>query len=195
MFDPSEITNSYASGNVFTNARFAYAGGLVASSNGTITNCYSTGNVQGSPINKDSMSLGGLVGLASKGTISNSYSTGSITNAYTSIGGLIGYNQVAEITNCFTTSNLSGEYLYDSESNGLIGNMVSGTINNSYWDITLTGQSDCHSDGNTNCISTNNSESNYYGSEGIPFASNKLNWDANWTAQENNYPILAWQNE
>ena len=63
----------------------ALVGSLVGVNGGTVSNCYSTGNIAGY------MCVGGLVG-ANGGTVSNCYSTGSVTLNYTEgfVGGLVG---------------------------------------------------------------------------------------------------------
>ena len=60
-------------------------GCLVGVNGGTVSNCYSTGNITGY------MCVGGLVG-ANGGTVSSCYSTGSVTLNYTKgfVGGLVG---------------------------------------------------------------------------------------------------------
>jgi type II secretion system protein G len=101
-----------------TNA-YRYIGGLVGWNNGTITNCYATGNITGNYY------TGGLVGY-NNGTITNSYATGSVTgyNEYT--GGLVGRNYGA-LTNCYATGEVTG----DSYTGGLAG-QNNGTIENCY---------------------------------------------------------------
>ena len=75
--------------------------------NGTISNCYSTGDVSGGD---DSEWLGGLVGYNEGGSISNCYSTGAVTGGTGSeqLGGLVGYNGSGNISNCYSTGNVTG---------------------------------------------------------------------------------------
>ena len=70
-----------------------YVGGLVGYNNGgSISNCYSTGEVNGSSY------VGGLVGYNNIGSISSSYSTGEV-NGSSYVGGLVGYNSGNSISN------------------------------------------------------------------------------------------------
>ncbi|MFO7773865.1 MAG: GLUG motif-containing protein [Dehalococcoidia bacterium] len=85
------VSNCYSSGNVIGDER---VGGLVGSSMGTISHSYATGNVSG-----DS-SVGGLVGNKFLGSLSNCYSTGYVTgNEY--VGGLVGWLDRGEVSGCF----------------------------------------------------------------------------------------------
>jgi len=100
-------------------------GGLVGGSQGTITNSYATGNVEGNYY------VGGLKGYSySRDTITNSYATGNVSgDRY--VGGLAGncsggdYN--CAITNSYATGNVRG----NQEIGGLVGSS-GGTITNSY---------------------------------------------------------------
>ena len=100
-----------------------FVGGLVASSFGTINDCYATGNVTGV------VKIGGLVGYNNGGTISDSYATGFVTGTQ-HVGGLCGYNKYGTISNCYATGPVSGGY-YSSGLGGLCG-INSGTISNCY---------------------------------------------------------------
>ena len=86
-------------------------GSLVGENWGTVSNCYSSGNVTG-----DSR-VGGLVGdnWYYRGILSNSYSTGSVTGS-TQVGGLVGYNK-ATVSNSFWDRLTSGM----EESDGGVG--------------------------------------------------------------------------
>ena len=117
--------------NTFGNV---YAGGLVGSNDGTITNCYVTGDVS---VSAEDVSAGGLVGENS-GTIANSYAMGdvsvSITTAYSEsyTGGLVGANIRGTIENCYATGDVSGTSPDESAiAGGLVG-VNSGTIKSSY---------------------------------------------------------------
>ena len=92
-------------------------GGLVGSNGdsyhpgGSISNCYSTGDVNGYG------DVGGLVGW-NVGSISNCYSNGDVSGGY-GVGGLVGYNS-GSISNCHSTGSVSGD--------GVIGGLVGGNI-------------------------------------------------------------------
>ena len=96
-------------------------GGLVgATKEGTISNCYSTVDVNGGG------SVGGLMGSASYHSISNCYSTGDVSGTGDAIGGLIGY-ALGGVSNCYSTGNVSGDY----QVGGLVGNNQA-SISNCY---------------------------------------------------------------
>jgi hypothetical protein len=105
----------------------SYIGGLVGyDSSGTITNCYSTGNVSGETC------VGGMVGIGLNCLIIDCNSKADVTG-YGSVGGLVGAigdDEVGEstITNCYTTGNISGSLIVG----GLIGDNDSGIIKNCY---------------------------------------------------------------
>jgi len=125
------VTASYVKGN--TNV-----GGLVgANVLGTITNCYSTGNVVGDNIGID-RNVGGLVGFNS-GTITNSYATGTVqvmwrSGSNSSVGGLVGSHVLGAITNSYATGNVLGV-----GSGGLVGETGNGAITNSYYNSSTDG--------------------------------------------------------
>jgi hypothetical protein len=90
-------------------------GGLVGENrSGTISNCYSTGSVNGG--DKSAM-LGGLLGFNYYGSVSNSYSTCDVNGVY-ELGGLAGDNIDGIISNCYSTGDVSG--------NGCVGGLVGG---------------------------------------------------------------------
>jgi hypothetical protein len=100
--------------------------------NGTINNCYSTGNVAGDKY------VGGMVGgNYYSSTIYNCYSTGSV-DGNDFVGGLVGYNynRNGTITNCYATGIVTG-----SESvGGLVGLNDYSKIDFCYWDVETSGQ-------------------------------------------------------
>jgi len=123
-YNDGTITNSYATGSVEGND---YVGGLVGANLGTVTNSYATGSVTGG------YSIGGLVG-ANLGTITDSYATGSVTGNNW-VGGLVGYNYFGTITGSYATGSVTGnDYV-----GGLVGVNVSGTITDSYATGSVTG--------------------------------------------------------
>ena len=122
----SSITNSYTTGNV--NGTSSYVGGLVGyASSGSISNSYTTGNVTG-----QGERVGGLAGSAS--SITNSYATGNVTGQGERVGGLVGSS--SSISNSYATGNVSGT----EQVGGLIGS-ASSTITNSYATGTVKGTS------------------------------------------------------
>jgi hypothetical protein len=108
-------------------------GGLVGYSRGTVSNCYSTGNVTGEE------GIGGLVG-ENYGTVSDSYSTGNVTGCH-AVGGLVGRNEheregvEGTVSDSYSAGSVTGE----SVVGGLVG-MNSATVSNSYSSGNVTGQ-------------------------------------------------------
>jgi filamentous hemagglutinin family protein len=150
------ITNCYAVGSVTGNMAIGatnwdtggYTGGLVGQNSGSISNSYANVNVIGGGI------VGGLVGANWNGSISNSYATGSITGGshnsdnYTSAtGGLVGSSsgQNSSISNCYAAGDVNG----GGDIGGLVGDINSGTISNSYATGTVTNNTTI-TDYNTN---------------------------------------------
>jgi filamentous hemagglutinin family protein len=111
-------------------------GGLVGqnSSGGIIRNSYSTGVVGYITNNSSVNEIGGLVGR-NAGTIDNSYSTVSVNGSSNSnqLGGLVGSNS-GTITNSYSVGAVTGT---GSSLGGLVGNLQSGTVSNSYWNKTV----------------------------------------------------------
>jgi prepilin-type N-terminal cleavage/methylation domain-containing protein len=108
-----------------------YTGGLVGLNNGTITNCYATGNITGNNL------TGGLVGYNKSGSITNCYATGSISGNNDDTGGLVGYNS-GTITDCYATAEVTG----NRYTGGLVGRNFDGTLTNCYATGSVTGGSD-----------------------------------------------------
>jgi clostripain len=110
------VSNSYSTG--YVNGTYK-VGGLIGDNSGRVSNCYSTGSVNGTTDD-----VGGLIGR-NEGTVSNSYSTGTV-NGTLHVGGLIGDNS-GTVSNCYSTGYVNGRDLVG----GLIGFNV-GTVSNSY---------------------------------------------------------------
>ena len=77
-----------------------YIGGVVGENNGTVENCYNTGNVVGNKW------VGGVCGY-NDGTNNNCYNTGKVTGT-SDVGGVCGQNDKGTLTNCY--------YLADSDT-------------------------------------------------------------------------------
>ena len=87
------VVDSYFKGNEFV-------GGVCGRNDGTITNCYNTGNL--TAINPTA-AIGGICGINDNdGTIANCYNTGTVTatGSTASVGGVCGYS-IAPISNCY----------------------------------------------------------------------------------------------
>jgi len=122
------VSNSYSAGSV--NGTF-WGGGLVGFNfeEGTVSNSYSTSNAIGG------YGTGGLAGGNWRGTVSNSYATGSVTG-YEGAGGLLGANWEGTVSNSYSTGSVTG----DINAWGLVG-FAPGTVSNSFWDTETSGQS------------------------------------------------------
>ena len=112
------ITNCYSTGNVI--GEYA-VGGLVGSNEGDINNCYSLVAVTGLV-----SSVGGLVG-GNFENITDSYSTGDVNGLGEYVGGLVGYNS-GNIINSYSTGDVNGTALIG----GLVGSMENGAVTDSY---------------------------------------------------------------
>ena len=124
-----KFLNSYSTGDI--NGRNGTAGGIVGWTQGSIQNCYATGNIMGS-------TAGGLAGAAS-GLIENSYATGIIYGGF-SAGGLIGQSgagaNTTELKNVFFAGAVTYASTYQQQGK-LIGNAYNADtseviITNSY---------------------------------------------------------------
>jgi filamentous hemagglutinin family protein len=105
-----------------------YVGGLVGVNSGNIDNAYATGLIAGE------RAVGGLVG-ENNANIKNTYTTGAVSGKKQDVGGLIGINR-GNVNNTYATGVVSAP----SSVGGLIGTNLSGTVQNSYWNIETTGQ-------------------------------------------------------
>ena len=125
------VTNSYAAGPVSGGSGSEYIGGLVGIEyGGTISNSYAAGSVSGSAY------VGGLVGYNyESASVSNSYATGGVSGSGY-VGGLVGYNDsTGTITNTYAAGSVSG-----AQSIGGLAGYNGGTVSNSFWDTTTSGQ-------------------------------------------------------
>jgi len=128
------VSNCYSTGIV---NGFGRVGGLVGRNDwgGKITECYSTSSASGVGYN-----IGGLVGFNNWGTVSNCYSTGSVNGGFGGVGGLVGRNDWGcKITECYSTGSVNGG-IPGSSVGGLVG-YNTGTVSNSFWDTETSGQS------------------------------------------------------
>jgi filamentous hemagglutinin family protein len=124
--DAAQISKSYATGDV---SGMHYVGGLVGLNKSNITQSYATGAVDAVG------AIGGLIG-ENIGTVSHTYAIGPVSGTF-SIGGLIGINY-ADVSNSYAAGLVSG---LESKIGGLVGfNQITGTVTQSYWNITKTGQ-------------------------------------------------------
>ena len=122
------VSNCYATGDVTGSEN---VGGLVGYNHDTVSNCYASGTVTGGE------NVGGLVGYNDYGTVSNCYSSGTVTGN-SSVGGLVGYNHDGTVSNCYATGSVTGT----SYVGGLVGENYSSTVSNCYSSGAVTGDVD-----------------------------------------------------
>ncbi len=104
---------------------------------GTIAACYTTGKVTG-----NGGRFGGLAGSIFGGSIASSYSTAYVSGP-SQIGGLLGYRYNGSVTNSYSTGRVARSSGTATSIGGLIGDSratASGTVSNSYWDTSTSGQ-------------------------------------------------------
>jgi len=137
-YHSGNINNSYSTGTVIGFG--SNVGGLVGqqeSATSTISNSYSTGNVNGSS------NVGGLVGQASQWIIS-SYSTGKVNATGNNCGGLVGYLYKGKLNNTYSRGSVNGPTNVVGKVGGLVGNATGistslALIYNSYSTGNVTG--------------------------------------------------------
>ena len=109
-----------------------YVGGLVGDSfSGSVSNCYSSGDVTGGYF------VGGLVGYNFYGSVSNCYSSGTVSGGER-VGGLVGDSYYDSVSNCYSSGDVTGGYFVG----GLVGDSNSGSVSNCFWDIETSGIAD-----------------------------------------------------
>ena len=183
------ISHSYASGII---QGADDAGGLAGRNwGGEISNCYATGNVSGDD------DTGGLVGQNAgangfTATIINSYATGDVAGYYNAgglVGGHVGFIDPGEITNCYSVGGVSE----GTNVGGLIGNNLGGSVVDSFWNKTTSGQ--LSSDGGTGKITSEMQMESTFTNAGWDFAKESANGVEDvWTiCEDNDYPRLTWQ--
>ena len=103
-----------------------YTGALVGNSTSDmITNCFSTGTVEGT-----SGHLGGLIGSQLGSNISNSYSECAVSGNGNYCGGFVGYSKDGTNSNCYSTGSVYN--LNFDKAGGFSGYAYSVTISNCY---------------------------------------------------------------
>ena len=124
------VTNANVTGS-------SVAGILVAFNRGSaIVACYTTGKIAGGG------RVGGLVGSKNAGSIASSYSTAYVSGT-SNVGGLLGYRYNGSVTDSYSTGRVVRSSGSATTIGGLIGGeraTASGTVTNSYWDTSTSGQ-------------------------------------------------------
>jgi len=177
----TNLTQSYSKGNVLSTTG-NYLGGLVGgTSEGdtNISNCYSTGDIDG----ENTSCVGGLLGYGYSTTIKNCYSYGFVKGA-TGVGGFAGLiRNNSQISNSYTTGDVIGT-----------GNYIGGFVGRNYPDSSVTNCAKL-SDISTNTESTTailmslEEIEAKYTNEMMGFTE-----DNGWTVV-NGVPVLSWQKE
>ncbi len=185
------VNNSYNTGLI--DGRQNYVGGIMGGL-GTVNNSYNTGR-----INPNGTSyFGGIMGAG--GNITNSYNTGDVGAAGMSIdGGLIGsHGSTNTIINSFSTGSVWGY----SNTRGAVGLLsAGGTVINLYWyDSSGSDNATTCYGTDTNCTKLTSIDYNLlFDPTTDLYDTVEPYWtfgvDGNWTARDNNYPILTWQVE
>ena len=126
--------------SVATSADTAYAGGIAAYNNATISNCYNTGSI--SVVASTTAYAGGIVGNSYYGAIINGYNVGSVyasatmSRSYAYAGGIVGYNYVGPIANCYDIGSVNAVVpsTYSSAyAGGVAGTNENGVLENCYY--------------------------------------------------------------
>ena len=191
-------------------------GGLVGANHGTVSCCYSTGDIR-SDLDSRYVYGGGLVGL-NKGGISESFSISDVHSPGHLVGGLVGRNTGDTIRNCYSQGTVKGDdhvgglvgsnYLagsvilnsYSTNSvegdiiGGLLGYNYEGNVSNSFWDEQTSG---CTlSGGGTGKSTSEMKQSSTFISAGWDFINNTTNGTKDYWGREDGsnhgYPFLNW---
>ncbi len=143
------VTSSWATGSVMatdTGSGLKFIGGLVGHSEGPVRASYSAASVTATTA-ATAVSAGGLAGGLNlgSGTLTASYATGAVsggTGSGSHVGGLVG--QFRSNASSIIASYAAGTVTGGTGANvgGLVGSAGSGTITNSYWDVTASGVAD-----------------------------------------------------
>jgi len=174
--------NCYSSGSV---SGAMHVGGLIGGW-GNAVSCYSSANVYGYYY------IGGLMGTG--GSATNSYAMGSTINGHDNTGGLMGYLEIGNVTNCYSASS-------SQTSGGLMGgfNTEMSSVTNSFWDITVSGQSS--SAGGTGKTTAEMKDYVTFTAADWDFEIETVNGTNNYWDIDNangifnsGYPFLSWQN-
>ena len=95
--------------NINAGSRVGGIVGEIFSYSGSLSNCYTTGNLSGTSF------IGGVGGFV-RSSVTNCYSTVTVNGSGVTVGGVIGYLSNASISNCYSTGEVSG------------GNIVGGVV-------------------------------------------------------------------
>jgi filamentous hemagglutinin family protein len=153
------VFNSAANVSLRAGQTATNVGALIGLNIGSLSNVYATGSIV---VDLNSSNVGGLVGSNSSGTIVKAYSTAGINAAPngTAIGGLAGYN-TGLISATYAANSISA--LAGTGVAGLVGGgSGSGTVIDSFWDVTKSGLTVGVSNSNTSGTVTGLSTSEWF---------------------------------
>ncbi|MGD0785896.1 MAG: GLUG motif-containing protein [Sedimentisphaerales bacterium] len=181
-YSGGSISNCYSTGVV---SGSSYIGGLAGYNYGNISDCFSTGAIGGRNY------IGGFTGI-NDSNITNCYSTGAVSGDSNSldIGGLAGRHHQGHISNCYSIGAVSGS----SNVGGLVGDINSGTVSASFWDVNSSGQA--ASAGGTGKTTAEMKTLSTFTSAGWDFVDETVNGPNDvWRMCVDglNYPKLSWQ--
>ncbi len=170
----ASISNSYSTGSL---SGGTWVGGLMADNNGSVSNSYSTCDV-----NATGQYAGGLLGT-NWGSVSNSYSTGSLSGVHY-VGGLVGVNN-GSVSNSYSAGSVSGS----TDVGGLVG-VGFGSAPNSFWDKDTSGQTT--SAGGTGKTTAEMKTLSTFTDAGWDFVWESANGTEDiWELPAGDYPIIA----
>ncbi len=127
------ISNCYSTGDA-TVENGTTAGGFVGEyKNGSISDCYATGNVYAKGYTYDNGTVaygyaGGFAGKMEGGTIENSFVSNTVST-FSEAGGFAGQMTGGTISKCYAVTNTTS---FESYAGGFVGNLRRGTIEESY---------------------------------------------------------------
>ena len=179
------IMNCYFTGDA---AGRDNVGGLVGQNVGTIAASYSYAGVEGQN------AVGGLVGRCSPGETVNCYARGDVVGQWY-VGGLVGSNgsrsgrDIGTIRNCYSASAI----LKGSEKGGLLGADWDGEVRNCFWDIETSGQT--MSQGGTGKTTAEMQSAGTFLNAGWDFVDESTNgiYDIWRILEGQDYPRLWWE--
>jgi hypothetical protein len=159
------------------------AGGLIGSNRGTVEQCYSAANVNGSLAGQ----IGGLVGTNLEGKILNSYASGPVSGQSV-VGGLVGICSDTNVIKCYSTGLVTAA---TSNKGGLIGDNVDGSspVTDSFWDTNTSGLAT--SDGGTGKTTAQMKTLSTFTDAGWVFVG--LADEGIWYLPTGDYPQLCWE--
>jgi surface protein len=192
IFNPATV--SQVKSTVVITSDSHGVGGIVGGmTGGSIQDSYFNGSISGSG---DNQIVGGIVG-SELGTVQNSYSKGMITatGSNDSIGGIWGSGDTVH-SNSIATNDFSVMVLGATGSSEVIGGLfgvVTGTVTNSFFDITATGQLNCGGSGSVSgCTGINSdaSQNDYFKNSNAAGPLGTWDFTNTWEIASGGYPGL-----